>query len=168
MVAAKNVCTGLLNLRQIFFGLFDMTIHTQAESNTAELWKTLRREVTLIEGTEGMLYPSTSLTLHTPLNPFPIHLFLFLQPSILSSCHSLPFFFSLVKPLSLSPFFCKKVLILLQASGIWSVGMTPNITDIYGARYFRRTCSLASRRRASCLLTWGSYTATSFSHEEGR
>ena len=54
MVAAKNVCTGMLNLRQIFFGLFDMTIHTQAETNTAELWRRLRPEVKLVEGTEGL------------------------------------------------------------------------------------------------------------------
>eukprot|EP01088_Endostelium_zonatum_P011381 TRINITY_DN25510_c0_g1_i1.p1 TRINITY_DN25510_c0_g1~~TRINITY_DN25510_c0_g1_i1.p1 ORF type:complete len:691 (-),score=194.17 TRINITY_DN25510_c0_g1_i1:13-2085(-) len=53
MMRAKNVNTGLLNLRQVFFGLFDNTIHTREETNTGELWSKLRREVTLIEDEEG-------------------------------------------------------------------------------------------------------------------
>jgi len=54
MVAAKNVCTGMLNLRQIFFGLFDQTIHTQAETDTGALWQALRPDVTLVESTAGV------------------------------------------------------------------------------------------------------------------
>ena len=72
LVAAKNVNAGLLNLRQIFFGLFDMTAHTtNATMTSAEaaaavaanpsltikseevfdstrLWEQLRESVTLI------------------------------------------------------------------------------------------------------------------------
>ncbi|KAL6057447.1 Thimet oligopeptidase [Balamuthia mandrillaris] len=53
MIAAKNVNTGLLNLRQIFFSTFDNTIHTQPETDTASLWYKLRREVSLIKSTPG-------------------------------------------------------------------------------------------------------------------
>jgi Zn-dependent oligopeptidase len=51
MVKAKNLNAGLLNLRQIFFGTFDLTVHTSEEDvDTTELWAKLREEVTLIKG----------------------------------------------------------------------------------------------------------------------
>jgi thimet oligopeptidase len=53
MVAAKNVNTGLLNLRQIFFGLYDQTIHSQPETDTAALWHKLKTEVSLVGSTPG-------------------------------------------------------------------------------------------------------------------
>ncbi|KAL6047635.1 metalloendopeptidase [Balamuthia mandrillaris] len=60
IVATKNVNTALLNKRQIFFSLFDMTVHTLAEEEqkknkkelvegTADLWRDLRKSITLIE-----------------------------------------------------------------------------------------------------------------------
>eukprot|EP01094_Clydonella_sp_ATCC50884_P017810 TRINITY_DN3179_c0_g1_i2.p1 TRINITY_DN3179_c0_g1~~TRINITY_DN3179_c0_g1_i2.p1 ORF type:complete len:788 (-),score=269.81 TRINITY_DN3179_c0_g1_i2:248-2275(-) len=50
IVAAKNADTGLLNLRQIFFGTFDTTVHSceDDEIATEPLWQRLRPEVTLI------------------------------------------------------------------------------------------------------------------------
>lgn len=53
MVAAKNVNTGLFNLRQVFFGLFDQTIHSQPETDTAATWHKLKTEVSLVESTQG-------------------------------------------------------------------------------------------------------------------
>eukprot|EP00741_Cyanophora_paradoxa_P006272 tig00000989_g6081.t1 len=53
MIAAKNADAGLLTLRQVFFGLFDMAIHTRDSADTAALWAELRKEVTLIEHTPG-------------------------------------------------------------------------------------------------------------------
>ncbi|RKP26779.1 soluble angiotensin II-binding protein-like protein [Syncephalis pseudoplumigaleata] len=50
MVEAKNLNAGLLNLRQIFFGTFDMTLHSSEETlDTTALWAKLREEVTLIK-----------------------------------------------------------------------------------------------------------------------
>lgn len=57
LVRAKQFNAGLLNLRQIFFGLFDMTIHTIERENVKEalggqtidqLYEHLRAQVTLI------------------------------------------------------------------------------------------------------------------------
>ena len=59
MIDAKNVGVALFNLRQLFFGIFDMTCHTltsaeEAEKlNSGELWRRLRREVTLLPSPEG-------------------------------------------------------------------------------------------------------------------
>lgn len=55
IIAAKNADTGLLNLRQIFFGTFDTTIHSSEEEriDTAQLWATLRPEITQIRHTAG-------------------------------------------------------------------------------------------------------------------
>lgn len=52
LVKAKNVNAALLNLRQIFFGWFDYTVHTQPADkiDTTALWNKLREEVTLIPG----------------------------------------------------------------------------------------------------------------------
>ncbi|TPX58646.1 hypothetical protein SpCBS45565_g07930 [Spizellomyces sp. 'palustris'] len=53
LVKAKNVNAALLNLRQIFFGWFDFTLHTTPSGgmSTTDLWNKLREEVTLIPGT---------------------------------------------------------------------------------------------------------------------
>lgn len=54
MIAAKNVGIALFNLRQLFFGIFDMTIHTSTPPiNTGELWEKLRYEVSLIPNYKG-------------------------------------------------------------------------------------------------------------------
>jgi Zn-dependent oligopeptidase len=46
MIAAKNVNSGLLNLRQVFYGVFDQTAHTSEHIDSAKLYNTLRAEIT--------------------------------------------------------------------------------------------------------------------------
>ncbi|RMG31057.1 MAG: hypothetical protein D6732_15215 [Methanobacteriota archaeon] len=53
MLRAKNAMASLKYLRQIFFGKFDMTAHTQDKIDSASLWHKLRKEITLIPSTEG-------------------------------------------------------------------------------------------------------------------
>ncbi|KAL9651480.1 hypothetical protein ABK040_001427 [Willaertia magna] len=59
MTDAKNVGVALLTLRQLFFGIFDMTLHTieteeEAQKlNSGALWSKIRKEVTLIDAPEG-------------------------------------------------------------------------------------------------------------------
>jgi Zn-dependent oligopeptidase len=55
MIAAKNVCVALLTLRQLFFGIFDFTLHSQQHStlSTAEVWKELSVSVFGIPCTPG-------------------------------------------------------------------------------------------------------------------
>lgn len=54
LIKTKHVNTGLSNLRQLFFGLFDMSLHTiESEDqidklNLFDTWNTLRREITLL------------------------------------------------------------------------------------------------------------------------
>ncbi|KAJ6252272.1 saccharolysin [Anaeramoeba flamelloides] len=45
MIAAKNVNIGIIYRRQIFFGLWDYTLHTQPETNTQQLSATLRKKL---------------------------------------------------------------------------------------------------------------------------
>lgn len=63
MVRAKNFNAGLLNLRQVFFGLFDMTIHSIEQVDLKEalngetinqLYGRLRSQITLISQPEGV------------------------------------------------------------------------------------------------------------------
>ncbi|KAJ3443045.1 saccharolysin [Anaeramoeba flamelloides] len=49
MIAAKNVNTAILNRRQLFYGLFDMTLHTQENFNTKEISDKLRKQICHIE-----------------------------------------------------------------------------------------------------------------------
>jgi len=53
MIAAKNVNSGLLNLRQVFYGVFDQTIHTQEKVDLATLYNKLKTEITLTEAQAG-------------------------------------------------------------------------------------------------------------------
>jgi len=53
MVEAKNANSGLLNLRQVFYGVFDQEIHTIAKINSAEVYGRLRKQITLTENTPG-------------------------------------------------------------------------------------------------------------------
>lgn len=54
LISTKHVNTGLFNLRQLFFGIFDMELHTVATKdeldalNLFETWNRLRLEVTLL------------------------------------------------------------------------------------------------------------------------
>ena len=49
MKKAKYVSQGLFNLRQLYFGLFDMKLHTDYEGKTAAdltaLWNNMRNEI---------------------------------------------------------------------------------------------------------------------------
>lgn len=59
LIKSKNVNNGLFNLRQLFFGLYDMKLHTaqtEEELNSLDLtglWNDLRESVTLLDG-EGI------------------------------------------------------------------------------------------------------------------
>ena len=45
LVAAKHANVGLLTCRQLFFGMFDQTIHSQEHSDTAAIIKDLHTKV---------------------------------------------------------------------------------------------------------------------------
>eukprot|EP01112_Ceratiomyxa_fruticulosa_P019252 TRINITY_DN6277_c0_g1_i3.p1 TRINITY_DN6277_c0_g1~~TRINITY_DN6277_c0_g1_i3.p1 ORF type:complete len:752 (+),score=161.54 TRINITY_DN6277_c0_g1_i3:2123-4378(+) len=53
MVAAKNANAGLLHVRQVFYGVFDITVHTQEKVNTAEVFNKLKEEITYTVSTPG-------------------------------------------------------------------------------------------------------------------
>ncbi|CAO3681225.1 unnamed protein product [Umbelopsis vinacea] len=55
IVKAKNVNGAMFNLRQLFFGIYDMDIHTSDDENldTTTLWHALRKKVSLIDSPEG-------------------------------------------------------------------------------------------------------------------
>jgi len=53
LVASKKANSGGLNLRQIFFGTFDMTIHTRAKADTMEIARELYRDLLGIERING-------------------------------------------------------------------------------------------------------------------
>lgn len=47
--ASRNATIGLLTKRQLFFGIFDTSIHTNPNHETRQLWTKLRKEISLIE-----------------------------------------------------------------------------------------------------------------------
>ncbi|KAL4213935.1 hypothetical protein AB4K20DRAFT_1889169 [Rhizopus microsporus] len=51
IVKAKNVDAAIQNLRQLFFGIFDMTLHTSEDENldSTKLYNDLRKKISLIE-----------------------------------------------------------------------------------------------------------------------
>ncbi|KAI8388358.1 uncharacterized protein BYT42DRAFT_559837 [Radiomyces spectabilis] len=55
IVKAKNVDAAMMNLRQLFFGIYDMTIHTSEDENldTTKLYNDLRKKISLVEAPEG-------------------------------------------------------------------------------------------------------------------
>ncbi|KAG1452973.1 hypothetical protein G6F46_009734 [Rhizopus delemar] len=55
IVKAKNVDAAILNLRQLFFGIYDMTLHTSEEESidTSKLYNDLRKKITLINAPEN-------------------------------------------------------------------------------------------------------------------
>ncbi|KAJ1976919.1 metalloendopeptidase [Dimargaris cristalligena] len=55
LTKSKNVCAGLFNLRQIFFSLFDLSVHTQAggKVDSVALWRSMREDVTLIRDVDS-------------------------------------------------------------------------------------------------------------------
>lgn len=64
IIKSKNVNQGLFNLRQLFFGLYDMTLHTKPEDapelqDLTKLWCDLREEVSLVT-TYGEYKPGQS------------------------------------------------------------------------------------------------------------
>ena len=54
IIKAKNVIAALLNLRQLFFGIFDMEIHTSEDENldTTKIYNSLREKVSLVKAPE--------------------------------------------------------------------------------------------------------------------
>lgn len=61
VIDAKNADTGLLNRRQIFFGMFDQTVHSSqdAQIDTRTIWHSLREQITLIPEVPGANPSST-------------------------------------------------------------------------------------------------------------
>ncbi|KAJ1915258.1 metalloendopeptidase [Mycoemilia scoparia] len=59
LVAARNVGAGLVNLRQIFFGLFDMEIHNteNPDIDTTKLYSELREKVTRFKNGPKEVWP---------------------------------------------------------------------------------------------------------------
>uniref|UniRef100_A0A7S1DJ25 Peptidase M3A/M3B catalytic domain-containing protein n=3 Tax=Hemiselmis andersenii TaxID=464988 RepID=A0A7S1DJ25_HEMAN len=54
MIRSKNLNSGLLNLRQVFFGSFDLAIHTSGPKvDTKEVWGSLREKITRIANSSG-------------------------------------------------------------------------------------------------------------------
>ncbi|KAI9497607.1 hypothetical protein BDB00DRAFT_925716 [Zychaea mexicana] len=55
IIKAKNVIAALLNLRQLFFGIFDMEIHTSEDENvdTTKVYNELREKISLVKAPEG-------------------------------------------------------------------------------------------------------------------
>jgi len=54
LVKAKKACAAVLYKRQLFFGYFDMTIHTaKGHVNTQQVWSELRKKITGIEAPEN-------------------------------------------------------------------------------------------------------------------
>ena len=54
MIRSKNLNSGLLNLRQVFFGSFDLEVHTSGVTvDTKSVWSKLREEVTRIPNSSG-------------------------------------------------------------------------------------------------------------------
>ena len=45
----KNCSVGILNCRQLFFGIFDQTIHSQEKSDLNQVWMKLTEEVFMIK-----------------------------------------------------------------------------------------------------------------------
>ncbi|QPG94697.1 hypothetical protein C2857_006748 [Epichloe festucae Fl1] len=60
LIKTKNFNSASANLRQLFFGIFDMTIHTPKSHEEAEnmpiakIWSELRREITGLKGAEEL------------------------------------------------------------------------------------------------------------------
>ncbi|RCI04044.1 hypothetical protein CU098_011359 [Rhizopus stolonifer] len=55
IVKAKNADAAMLNLRQLFFGIFDMTIHTSDDESidTTKVYNDLRAKISLVPAPEG-------------------------------------------------------------------------------------------------------------------
>ena len=57
LIKTKNVNAAVFNLRQIFFGTVDMTLHTMEKEDKdldlVKIWDTLRKEIVLIENLPG-------------------------------------------------------------------------------------------------------------------
>ena len=62
IIKAKNVNSSLFNLRQLFFGIFDLTLHDQRKlevKNLNELYAKLRENITLLPHHAGTFGAST-------------------------------------------------------------------------------------------------------------
>ncbi|KAJ1657427.1 metalloendopeptidase [Dispira simplex] len=54
LIKSKNACAGLFNLRQLFFGIFDLKVHTQPEGkvDVIQEWRKMRKDITMIQDAE--------------------------------------------------------------------------------------------------------------------
>ncbi|KAJ1967580.1 metalloendopeptidase, partial [Dispira parvispora] len=54
LIKSKNACAGLFNLRQLFFGIFDLKVHSQPEGkvDVIQEWRKMRSDITLIHDAE--------------------------------------------------------------------------------------------------------------------
>ncbi|CAO3589912.1 unnamed protein product [Absidia cylindrospora] len=55
IIKAKNVNAAVANLRQLFFGIFDMTIHTSEDEHldSTRVYNDLRKEISLVDAPKG-------------------------------------------------------------------------------------------------------------------
>ncbi|KAI9323370.1 hypothetical protein BX666DRAFT_2116999 [Dichotomocladium elegans] len=55
IIKSKNVLAAIFNLRQLFFGIFDVEIHTSEDENldTTKLYNDLREKISLVKAPEG-------------------------------------------------------------------------------------------------------------------
>lgn len=55
LVQTRNVNAGLLNLRQIFFACYDLSLHSQSSSSveTTQLWMDFKKNISLIGSVDG-------------------------------------------------------------------------------------------------------------------
>jgi Zn-dependent oligopeptidase len=58
LIKSRTLCAGLVNSRQLFFGLYDMYLHSTTPEeaqkiDTAKLWSEMRTEITRVQHTEG-------------------------------------------------------------------------------------------------------------------
>ncbi|OAV92318.1 hypothetical protein PTTG_03918 [Puccinia triticina 1-1 BBBD Race 1] len=61
IIASRDVNSGLFNLRQIFFGLYDMHVHTASETeNLTKYWCELRDQISLLDSDEDARAPGQS------------------------------------------------------------------------------------------------------------
>ncbi|MBW0518729.1 hypothetical protein O181_058444 [Austropuccinia psidii MF-1] len=62
IIASRDINSGLANLRQIFFGMFDMFVHTTAkdDADLTDAWCQMRSEISLLDSREDGKAPGQS------------------------------------------------------------------------------------------------------------
>jgi len=145
-IATKHVNDGLFNLRQLHFGLFDMTVHTPKtheeleKLDVSKLYNDLREEISQIKGPEAQGEPRSVFST-PPLN----------YPRILTPLDVLARGAMAKRPLVIS-----------------SAATTPDTTATCPRRCTRRTCSIPSSRATRWILSRAAGTGTRCSRRAGR